>query len=135
MVFKKNSSVSVETKKMLNSECCGEVRGKFIGHLCFKILLLINTIILILLLIGQYQNSVERTESMKVGGMENYKLIKQIYGSDTFKSQQKQQIQQALQMYQGQAQGAIQPTAEQPMAEQPTINTDNEQQIQLPTNK
>ena len=38
---------------------------------------------------------------MKVGGKDNYNLVQKIYESKTFQSQQKQQIEQALQMYQG----------------------------------
>jgi len=39
-------------------------------------------------------------EAQKVGGSANYKMVQQIYKSDAFKAQQKQQIEQALQMYQ-----------------------------------
>ncbi|MEI7563156.1 MAG: hypothetical protein WCJ39_05850 [bacterium] len=38
---------------------------------------------------------------MKVGGRDNYELVQKIYQSKTFQAQQKQQIEQALQMYQG----------------------------------
>ncbi|MEI8091462.1 MAG: hypothetical protein WCG98_04445 [bacterium] len=54
------------------------------------------------------------TEAMKVGGSANYKLVKQIYKTDAFKQGQAQQIEQALQQYQGAAKQAqtAQPTVE-----------------------
>lgn len=51
-------------------------------------------------------------EAAKVGGRANYKMVQQIYKSETFKAQQTQQIEQALQMYQGGAdQNAVVPAA------------------------
>jgi hypothetical protein len=47
--------------------------------------------------------SSSKIEAMKVGGRDNYELVQKIYESKTFQSQQKQQIEQALQMYQGTA--------------------------------
>ena len=44
-----------------------------------------------------------KLEADRVGGKANYKMVQQIYKSETFKTQQKQQIQQALQQYQGEA--------------------------------
>jgi hypothetical protein len=57
------------------------------------------------------------TEAMKVGGRDNYKLVKQIYKTKAFQDGQAQQIQAALQQYQGAVQ---QPTVQQPTAE-PTV--------------
>lgn len=37
---------------------------------------------------------------MRVGGTENYKMLREVFESDGFKTQQRQQIQQAMQMYQ-----------------------------------
>lgn len=54
---------------------------------------------------------------MKVGGRDNYKLVKQIYKTKAFQDGQAQQIQAALQQYQGAAQ---QPTVQQPTVQQPT---------------
>jgi len=37
---------------------------------------------------------------MRVGGRENYEMLRDVFESEGFKAQQKQQIQQAMQMYQ-----------------------------------
>ena len=109
----KVSAVHVETKKM-NDDCCSSKScapslcgGKCkIGHLVVIGLLLLNTILSIVAL-----TSSSKIEAMKVGGRDNYELVQKIYQSKTFQAQQKQQIEQALQMYQGTAtQGA--PTAQ-----------------------
>ena len=71
--------------------CCGKMK-----HLLILILLIVNTILLICVVSHQM-----RVEADKVGGGENYKMVQQIYKTDAFKAQQKQQIEQALQMYQG----------------------------------
>ena len=60
----------------------------------FMVLTVLNTILLIALLANQ-----DQAEALKVGGPENYKLLKQIFVSDGYKAQQKQQIEQALQMF------------------------------------
>lgn len=52
-------------------------------------------------MIGRILCNQNKIEADRVGGMENYKMVQQIYKSDTFKAAQKQQIEQALQMYQG----------------------------------
>ena len=102
MVFTKKATkapaVMVETKKMSAKDtcgmgmwCCGKIK-----HLLIPIFLIVNTILLICVLCNQ-----TRLESDRVGGRNNYKMVQQIYKSDAFKAQQKQQIEQALQMYQG----------------------------------
>ena len=59
-------------------------------------------------------------EADRVGGNANYKMVQQIYKSEAFKAQQKQQIEQALQMYQGGGQATAQQAATVPTA-QPTV--------------
>ena len=80
-----------------------------------------NTLLLLCILCQQ-----QRIEAAKVGGSANYKLVKQIYKSPTFKAQQKTQIEQALQMY-TQGASATTPTVStetQPATtEMPTIET------------
>lgn len=49
---------------------------------------------------------------MKVGGRDNYKLVKQIYRTQAFHDQQAQQIQGALQTFLGTTPTATQPTVQ-----------------------
>ncbi|MCX6823840.1 MAG: hypothetical protein NT085_01830 [candidate division SR1 bacterium] len=102
MVFTKKvtkaPAVMVETKKLsakdscgMGMGCCGKMKHCFMG-----ILLIVNTILLACVVFHQ-----AHVEADKVGGRDNYKMVQQIYKSDAFKAQQKQQIEQALQMYQG----------------------------------
>jgi hypothetical protein len=92
---KKVSPVTVETKK-IDKECCGSSMGQ---HCChgWKILklalILINTILLCIVLVNQ-----RHIEEMKVGGPENYQLLKTLFNSDGFKNYQKAQIEQTMQM-------------------------------------
>jgi len=63
-------------------------------------------------------------ESAKVGGRANYNMVQQIYKSATFKAQQKQQIEQALQMYQGggtQQTPTTTTTTQTPTTQTPTV--------------
>jgi len=94
----KKPTVTVHTKKMpawsdksegewKNCHCC----GKF-----FVLLLLIANVVLTGLVLYQQRN----IESMRVGGRENYEMLRDVFESEGFKAQQKQQIQQAMQMYQ-----------------------------------
>jgi ABC-type uncharacterized transport system permease subunit len=71
--------------------CCCKMK-----HLLVPVLLVINLLLLVWLLCNQLG-----VEANKVGGRENYRMVQQIYKSDAFKAQQKQQIEQALQQYQG----------------------------------
>lgn len=61
-----------------------------------------------------------KNEADKVGGSDNYKMVKEIYKSDNFKAQQKQQIEQALQSFSA-------PAAQANVAPQ--------EQVQLPATK
>ena len=121
MVFTKKvtkaPAVMVETKKMSAKDTCGMNCCAKIKHLVVFILVIINTIMIGWILCNQ-----TRMESDKVGGVANYKMVKEIYKSAAFKAQQKQQIEQALQMYQGGWTAAQQPTVQQPTA-QPTTPT------------
>jgi len=81
------------------------------------LLVILNTILLIWVLCNQ-----TKIEADKVWGRANYNMVEQIYKSATFKAQQKQQIEQALQMYQGWGtQQAAQPTT---TTTQPTTTTE-----------
>lgn len=107
----KNAAVHVETKRM-SGECCGTAckGGMCFCHLIGGLLLLANLVVMILFFC-QYT----RTEVAKVGGRDNYKLVKQIYKTEAFQASQTSQIQQALQMYQGgaaQTQPAAQPSVQ-----------------------
>lgn len=100
MVFTKKvtkaPAVMVETKKLSAKDTCGMDCCAKMKHLLVLILLVVNTLLLVWVLSNQMG-----IESQKVGGKANYKMVQQIYKSDSFKSQQKQQIEWALQMYQG----------------------------------
>ena len=100
MVFTKKvtkaPAVMVETKKLSAKDtcdmgCCGKMK-----HLLVPVILVINLLLLVWVLCNQMN-----VEADKVGGRANYKMVQEIYKSDSFKAQQKQQIEQALQMYQG----------------------------------
>ena len=110
MVFAKKitkaPAVTVETKKLSAKDSCGMGMCGMchkIKHLLVLLLIIINTILLICVSRNQV-----RLEADRVGGTANYKMVQQIYRSDAFKAQQKQQIEQALQQYQqGAAQAAL----------------------------
>ena len=107
---KVKSAVHVETRKM-SGECCGSTGkccGKGICHLIGGLLLLANLVVMIVFFC-QYTH----TEAMKVGGRDNYKLVKQIYKTKAFQDGQSQQIQAALQQYQAAAQQALPTTTTQ----------------------
>ena len=115
----KTPAVRVETRKLPANdmcECTTPCRCSF-KHLLVPVLLVLNTLLLVRVLYNQVSLEVE-----KVGGRDNYKMVQEIYKSDTFKQQQAQQIQQALQLYQGNGQQAGQPVA-QPAAGTPTDTT------------
>ena len=100
MVFAKKvtkaPAVMVETKKLSGKDTCGMGCCGKIKHCLVLVFLVINTLLLIWVLC--HQTSIE---AAKVGGRDNYRMVQQIYKSASFKAQQKQQIEQALQMYQG----------------------------------
>lgn len=95
-VAKATPTVTVETKKISSEKdvCCATPCGHHIVKIGGLILTVINTILLIALLANQ-----DRTEALKVGWSENYKLLKQIFVTDSYKAQQRQQIEQAMQMF------------------------------------
>lgn len=107
-------SVTVETKKISNTEMCASPKCK-IGKHCFMILLLVaNTILLAILLINQ-----SKMEQLRAGWKENYGLLKQVFQTEGYKAQQRQQLEQALQVLDqqkaaGSAQEAVQQPIEQP---------------------
>jgi len=124
MVFTKKTTkapgVMVETRKLSAKDtygmgCCDKIK-----HLLVFILVILNTIMIAWILCNQ-----TRIEADRVGGRANYKMVQQIYKSPAFKAQQKQQIEQALQMYQGGAatQQAALPTATTPTETTPTETT------------
>ena len=113
MVFTKKvtkaPAVMVETKKLSAKDtcgmgCCGKMR-----HLLVPVLLVLNVLLLVRVLCNQMN-----VEANKVGGRANYKIVQQIYKSPAFKAQQKQQIEQALQMYQGGGTATAPTTTTQP---------------------
>ncbi len=85
----------VETKKLSAKDTCGMGSCAKIKHCIITILLVLNTLLLIRVLCNQVS-----IEADRVGGRANYKLVQQIYDTPAFRAQQKQQIEQALQMYQ-----------------------------------
>lgn len=97
----KAPAVMVETKKLSAKDTCGAGMCPKMKHFLVLGLLILNVILLLCVLRNQM-----KVESDRVGGIANYKMVQQIYKSDAFKAQQKQQIEQALQQYQ---QGAAQP--------------------------
>ena len=124
MVFTKKvtkaPAVMVETKKLSAKDTCG-MGGMSccckMKHLLVPVLLIINLLLLVWLLCNQLG-----VEANKVGGRENYRMVQQIYKSDAFKAQQKQQIEQALQQYQGGLdQQAAQQAALQAAQQVPTV--------------
>ena len=108
MVFTKKvtkaPAVMVETKKLSGENCTGSTCCPYwmcVKHFVVSALVLLNTVLLVWVLCNQ-----TKLESDKVGGAANYKMVQQIYKTPAFKAQQTQQIQQALQMYEGGAQTA-----------------------------
>jgi hypothetical protein len=86
----------VETKKLSAKDACGIGCCGKIKHLLVFVLIIVNTLLLACILYNQVN-----IEANRVGGKANYNMVQQIYKSPVFKAQQKQQIEQALQMYQG----------------------------------
>lgn len=134
MVFTKKvtkaPAVMVETKKLSAKDTCAMGHCAKIRHVLFPILIVLNTLLLVWVLCNQMN-----VESEKVGGRSNYKMVQQIYKSDAFKAQQKQQIEQALQMYQG---GGTAAANTQQQAVQPTTTTQptaNQTQVQPQLNQ
>ena len=99
----KTPAVVVETRKISSQNSCGTCSCWDIKHLLVVVLILINTLLVAFVVYNQ-----TKIQADQVGGMSNYKMVKQIYKTDMFKQQQTQQIQQALQMYEGGAAAANQ---------------------------
>ncbi len=87
----KASAVRVETKKLTSS--CSTCSCSF-THLLLIFFLLINTVLLVWMFVRQ-----TNAQKNQVWWRENYKMVQEIYKTDMFKQQQKEQIEQALQMY------------------------------------
>ena len=113
-------NVTVETKKIeANAECCSSKMpccGMNARKVLTTVLLAINTILLLLILLNQ-----TKIESMKVGGSENYGLLKQLFGNETYQKQQRTQIEQALQMFANGGQQAQGPQGEQAAPQAPAM--------------
>ena len=115
-VTKATPTVTVETKKISEEVCCGSkmpCTAKNMVRVGFMVLTVLNTILLIALLAGQ-----DKAESLKVGGDDNYKMLKQIFTTEWYKAQQKQQIEQALQMFSNPEAAQQQMQQEAPAAQQ-----------------
>jgi len=99
MVFKKKvtkaPAVRVETRKISTQDSCSSACSCTSKGILLLGILLLNTLLIVFLLVQQ-----SNVEAQRVGGRENYKMVKQIYKTEAFKTSQKQQIEQALQMYQ-----------------------------------
>jgi uncharacterized integral membrane protein len=117
MVFTKKvtkaPAVMVETKKLSAKDTCDMGCCDKIKHFLVAALLIINTLLLVWILYNQMN-----VEAQKVGGRWNYQMVQQIYKSDAFQAQQKQQIEQALQMYKD---GWAQQAATLPVNVQPEV--------------
>lgn len=107
----KSPAVVVETKKISSKDVCGMSCCSNFKHLLLWIIVILNTLMVVCILVNQF-----KIEADRVGGRSNYKMVQEIYKSDTFKTTQKQQIEKALQMYQG----GIQQQAQQAL---PTVDT------------
>jgi hypothetical protein len=98
----KKPTVTVETKKIADDCCsskgdagCCVPKKHCAGKVLLVGLLVLNAVLSLTVLLRQGS-----IESMRVGGSENYKMLRQVFQSEGFQAQQKQQIQQAMQMYQ-----------------------------------
>lgn len=111
MVIKKNTTKEVShhedttksTKKIDMSCCsteqCASMCGKS-SHVAIIALLVINTILLVMMFMkNDVTRSLEKFESMRVGGEQNQKLMKELYSLPSYQQDQNQKIQQALMQY------------------------------------
>ena len=92
-VVAKKPTITVETKKISNLDCCWTTSCVSFKHLFMTILLIANTVLLAIILINQ-----TRMEALRAGGSENYGLLKQVFQTEGYKMQQRQQLEQALQI-------------------------------------
>ena len=130
-IIKATPSVTVETKKVsaeMESCCAKPCAGKHMVKIAFMVLTVLNTVLLISLLANQ-----DKAEALKVGGEENYKMLKQIFTTDGYKKQQAQQIEQALQMF-ANPEAAKQQAAQAPQqqAAQEAVQAPQQQAAQAP---
>lgn len=95
-VAKKTPSSSTSIMNCSTGSCYGSVSAR-------TILLLVANTVLLLLLLSNYtvKRALTDMEIQRVWWVENYELIQQIYELDTFKQQQRFQIEQTLQALQG----------------------------------
>lgn len=103
----KKPTVTVQTKKMSEGECCMP-KHRHCGKMFLIVLLIINVALTSMVAIRQ-----SRIESLRVGGNDNYKMLQQVFQSEGFQAQQRQQIQQAMQLYQVPATDDVAETAVQ----------------------
>lgn len=104
IVVEKPSMVKPMMEKMIEKkdQSCENCNcGNSLLHWVIALLLVLNSVLLVLPLIKKPMNTdlsvaLEAIEAIKVGGEENYALVKQIYSSPAFQAQQKAQIEQAL---------------------------------------
>jgi|GEM_PF-2467309 len=101
-----STAASMKTTKA-NAVCTTSCYGSMSTR---TILLLVANTVLLLFLLSNYtvKQALTDMEVQRVGGVENYEMIQQIYNLDTFKQQQSFQIKQTLDALQGMG-------AEQPM--------------------
>jgi len=95
---KKSTPTTVsKTAKPVASSC-----GALNNNMVATVLLILNTVLLLLLVTYfSPKKAFEQMEAQRVGWQENYELIQEIYELDTFKQQQRFQIEQTLQALQG----------------------------------
>lgn len=116
-VVAKKPTVTVETKKISNSEfCCWtSVSRSYAKHFFLTILLIANTVLLALILVNQ-----TKMEALRAGWSENYDLLKQVFQTEGYKMQQRQQLEQALEIL-------SQPQQDIPSAENMEFSPEQEQ--------
>lgn len=123
-------TITVETRKISSPEaCCWTPKSanccRFTKHFFMIILMVVNTVLLALILVNQ-----TRMEALRAGWSDNYRLLKQVFQTEWYKAQQRQQLEQALQVLsQPQQATAAQGQAVAPTAQEAkTIPTQAQQQ-------
>lgn len=92
----KKPAVTVETKKISKSDSCCSTETSCctsLKHLFITIFLIVNTVLLAIILVNQ-----TKMETLRAGWKENYSLLKQVFETEGYKMQQKEQLEQALQI-------------------------------------
>lgn len=114
-------TITVETRKISSPEsccstpCCNNIK---VRKAFMLILMVVNTILLALVLINQ-----TKMEALRAGGSENYGLLKQVFQTEGYKMQQRQQLEQALQIL-------SQPQQATPSAEDIQLTPEQMEQVQ-----